>query len=335
MKTAMRIMGLALTALCAGCLAPGTRKTAAAAPETRKTAAAATETGTVVSADRPPCSTSMEGIDAGSFQMGDASGDGWDAELPVHTVVVGAFCMDKTEVPWRLWQDVCNWGATQGYDLSDVGRGKAENHPVYSVNWYDSVKWCNARSQREGLTPCYRTRDGAVYQTGEQTDILCEWMADGYRLPTEAEWEKAARGGRACQRFPGGDTIQHSQANYVSSPDVRYDVSPTRECHPTYATDWPYTSPVGAFPANGYGLHDMSGNVWEWCWDRFGPYASDRVTDPRGASAPTGPGGYRVVRGGGWIHAARYARVAGRNFDWPDVRNGNIGFRTVRRWAYK
>jgi len=269
-------------------------------------------------------------IPAGSFQMGDNLGDGWSAEMPVHTVYVSAFYMDKTEVTWSKWQEVRAWAAANGYDIGTVGAGKAADHPVHSVNWYDCVKWLNARSQKEGRTPCYR-RGGAVYKVEEHDDVTCDWSAVGYRLPTEAEWEKAARGGLSGRRFPWGDTIDHSRANYYGYPsgytyDQGYAGYDTR-----YTTGgYPYTSPAGAFAANGYGLYDMAGNVWEWCWDWFDDYPSGSVNNPRGLSAAsTYWGSRRVLRGGGWADYADRCRSAHRTYDYPADRHYIFGFRAV------
>ena len=136
----------------------------------------------------------MVQIPAGNFQMGNAlsaSGDGSSSELPVHTVYVSAFYMDRYEVTKQLWDDVRAWGLSNGYTDLPVGSGKAASHPVQSITWYSMVKWCNARSQKDGLTPVYCTNDAqtVIYKTGnwDVTNAQVKWSANGYRLPTEAE----------------------------------------------------------------------------------------------------------------------------------------------------
>jgi formylglycine-generating enzyme required for sulfatase activity len=267
----------------------------------------------------------MVNIPAGSFQMGDSL-DGSSYALPVHTVYVSAFAMDKYPVTKALWDDVYNWASTHGYSFERGAQGKAANHPAHSMTWYDALKWCNARSEKEGRTPAYYTDAGLSNRyRSEQVAPYVNWSS-GYRLPTEAEWEKAARGGASGQRFPWGNTITHSQANYYSSTSYAYDTSPTRGYHPSFqAGGMPHTSPVDYFAPNSYGLYDMAGNVWQWCWDRYGSYSSGAQTDPRGPSS----GSSRVIRGGCWIGTAVHCRSAQRYDFGPSFRDGGIGFRLV------
>jgi formylglycine-generating enzyme required for sulfatase activity len=282
----------------------------------------------ITASGTPPVPAGFALIPAGSFDMGNAlsaSGDGYSWELPVHTVSVSAFYMEQNLVTKAQWDVVYTWALTNGYSFDNAGSGKAFNHPVQSVSWYDCVKWCNARSEKEGLVPSY-TVSGSVYRTGQNSPV-CNMNASGYRLPTEAEWEKAARGGLSGKRFPWGDTITHSQANYFSSSSYSYDVSPTRGYNPTYGTGaTPYTSPVGSFAANGYGLYDMAGNVLEWCWDWNGAYGSGAVSDPTGPAS----GSYRVYRGGRWYSNAYDCRVASRYNCDPTYSGNSVGFRCAR-----
>ncbi|MEI7903755.1 MAG: SUMF1/EgtB/PvdO family nonheme iron enzyme [bacterium] len=218
-----------------------------------------------------------------------------------YSLTVEAFYMDATEVTKAMWEEVRTWGATHGYADLPAGSGKASDHPVQTVSWFDCVKWCNARSQKEGKAPCYNLSDWS-----------CNFSANGYRLPTYTEWEYAARGGLSGNRFPWGDIIDHTRANYRGVPadfwyDQGYQGFDTR-----YVTDGPpYTSPAGAFAANGYGLYDMAGNVWEWC--------------------DLSSGSYRYTRGSSWNNTAYYARC--RDGFWYDqgYASDDIGFRTVCR----
>jgi formylglycine-generating enzyme required for sulfatase activity len=285
-----------------------------------------------VTADDSGAPSGMALIPAGSFTMGDNL-DGDSYALPLHTVYVSAFYMDKYDVTKALWDDVYNWAITHGYSFEYGAQGKASNHPAQSMTWYDAVKWCNARSEKEGKTPAYYTDAGLSvrYRSG-QVAAYVNWSS-GYRLPTEAEWEKAARGGASGQRFPWGNTISWSQANYYAYPayplsvgGYAYDVNPTSGYHPTFATgSYPYTSPVDYFAPNGYGLYDMAGNVWQWCWDWSGSYSSASQTDPRGPAS----GSYRVIRGGCWVSNAFFCRSADRDGYYPTHRGYDLGFRSV------
>lgn len=267
-------------------------------------------------------------VPAGSFTMGASGGDG-DSDAPAITVTVSPFFLQETETTLAQWQEVRTWAVLNGYNDLATGAGEGPDHPVHSVSWFDVVKWCNARSEREGLTPCYSVA-GAVMRTGTTTPEV-NWSANGYRLPTEAEWEKAARGGVSGKRFASGDdTITHTSGNYQSSVAYAYDVSPTRGFHPDHNDgSAPYTSPVGSFAANPYGFVDLAGNVVEFCWDLydgdFYTFNSDR-TDPKGPAA----GSDRVVRGGGWNSFAEACRNSHRARIDPSVASPEQGFRVAR-----
>ncbi len=293
-----------------------------------------------VTAEESSAPAGMALIPAGKFTMGNSMdpGEGGSEEMPQHAVHVSAFYMDRHEVTRALWDEVKAWKAGNGYSYEHAGSGKAAHHPVQTVNWRDCAKWCNARSEKEGLTPCYYNEPGltTLYKTGKAAPYP-KWDASGYRLPTEAEWEKAARGGAGRHRFPWNDTddITQSRANYCSywsesGPYYSYDLNPTNGYHPTFATNgFPYTSPVGYFEANGYGLHDMAGNVWEWCWDWYSAayYNSSPATDPRGPDS----GSYRVLRGGSWVNRAIHCRCADRFINDSTGAYNYNGFRCVRR----
>jgi formylglycine-generating enzyme required for sulfatase activity len=272
-------------------------------------------------------------IPAGSFMMGDTL-DGESDAIPIN-VYVSASYMDTNLVSYSQWQSVYSYATSHGYGFDYVGSGKTADNPVQTVDWYDCVKWCNARSQQAGLTPVYYTDAGLTqaYTNGELTPYV-NWSANGYRLPTEAEWEKAARGGLSGQRFPWGDTISESQANYYGCTSCySYDLGPNGyNAIGNYPATSPGTSPVGSFARNGYGLYDMAGNVREWCWDCYAapPYPSGSPylggTNPTGATI----GSDRVLRGGVWSSIAGGARCAGRGLGIPGYADVGYGFRCMR-----
>jgi formylglycine-generating enzyme required for sulfatase activity len=284
-------------------------KAAAAEHAEREKAAAAERRVKLISEGKLVCDSEGRAlylIPRGTFQMGFERGH--YSEKPVHSVNVGAFFMGETEVTYGDWKSVTEWAKGHGYEFSNSGAGPSDKHPVTGVNWYDAVKWCNAKSEREGLSLCYSLA-GGVYRRGEEKGVICKWDADGYRLPTEAEWEKAARGGLTGKQFPNGDTLEKSDANFNGSGTVE----------------------VGKYPANGYGLRDMAGNVREWCWDWYFMefYRGNHGDNPKASYNEWCTS--RVNRGASWNSGgADGCRSSFRFSDNPNDRGDRIGFRLAR-----
>ena len=268
----------------------------------------------------------MTYIAGGPFQMGDNL-DGESDAQPIHNVQVDAFFMDINDVSGALWLPVRQWGADNGYTDLSGGSYTAPSHPVHNIAWYEAVKWCNARSEKDGLTPAYYTDAtlSQVYRTGSLniSNSCVNWSATGYRLPTEAEWEKAARGGLLGKRYPWGDTIGGSNANYLGSGDP-YD-NGTTPCGYYNGSQ----TPAGPDMANGPGLYDMAGNAWQWCWDW---YDSAAYLRPDAGTNPHGPpsGGNSVLRGGSGFDSTNYLACAHRYDGTPSNLFSDVGFRCVR-----
>ncbi|MBN2550418.1 MAG: SUMF1/EgtB/PvdO family nonheme iron enzyme, partial [Anaerolineales bacterium] len=240
------------------------------------------------SAELPTTLTDEKGVPmalvpAGEFQMG--SEDGADDEKPVHTVYLDAFYMDIYEVTNAQYEKCVQAGACSSPVFSKSStrtsyywNANYADYPVININW-------------------------------EQARVFCEeWR--GARLPTEAEWEKAARGGLESKLYPWGDEAPVCQKGAASGANF---ISCTSDD----------TEPVGSYSANGYGLFDMAGNVLEWVWDWYGAYSSASSSNPQGSNSGT----YRVLRGGGWGHKSYGMRVALRGSYNPGVRGNFVGFR--------
>ena len=228
-------------------------------------------------------------VEGGTYRMGSEDGD-FD-ERPVRRVALSSFYISQTEITQAQWESVME---------SNPSRFRGDERPVERVTWFEALRFCNAISKEEQLDTCY------VF-LGD--NVIWNIHADGYRLPTEAEWEYAARGGLLNRgySYSGGN-----DANTVAWFSYPYAKSTYRVAKKT---------------ANELGLYDMNGNVWEWCWDKFGTYPSSPQADPQGPVR----GEYRVLRGGGWRSLSYVLSCTNRCFYLPTNRAETVGFRCVRQ----
>jgi len=235
-------------------------------------------------------SPEMVTVEGGTFIMG--SDEAGERERPAHTVTVSSFLMSASEVTQNMWDGLMD---------ENPSRLKGESLPVERVTWLMAVEFCNRLSLKEGLEPVYIINDGGV---------SVDWNKNGYRLPTEAEWEFAAKGGNKSGGFQyaGSDSIDEVAWHKENS---RFKTHPVKEKKP-----------------NELGLFDMSGNVYEWCWDWFGEsyFADSPDEDPKGPET----GERKILRGGCWYSEAKHSVIGARVHADPNGQGANVGFRLCR-----
>ena len=249
-------------------------------------------------------------VKGGNFLMGNENGRA--DEKPQHRVCVDSFYISKYEVTQKEWQAVME---------NNPSYFVGENHPVEKVNWYDAIEFCNAYSKMKNMEPCYKIdRDTKDEMNLSRKDkyrwtVTCDWNANGYRLPTEAEWEYAAGGGNKKSNtiFSGSNNINEvawflNNAGDESSPDHG-------------------PRDVGLKKPNALGIYDMTGNVWEWCWDWYGSYDKKKLNNPRGIPYGT----EKIRRGGSWHVKIKRSTITTRNFRSPGHRSTHYGIRLVRQ----
>ncbi|MDR0443695.1 MAG: formylglycine-generating enzyme family protein [Treponema sp.] len=260
-----------------------------------------------------PLPITMIAISGGGFSMGSPADEaGHNIDETEHQVILSTFHMSKYPVTQTQYTSVM--GSNPSYFASGSDAG---NRPVEQVTWYDAIEFCNRLSEMEGLTPVYAITERTPRTGNPVIDaaVTPTWTNNGYRLPTEAQWEFACRGGTVTP-FNTGNNITTSQANYDGN--YPFNNNPAGVYRKT-------TTAADSFPPNAHGLHDMNGNVWEWCWDWYGSYPEVTQTDPVGAPSGT----LRVLRGGSWDFSAVPLRSAFRHSYAPSGRNIDIGFRLV------
>jgi len=298
-------------------------------------------TVSILAACSPP-PQNMVFVEGGAFEMGNTFEGGDEDERPVHEVELGDYMIGKTEVTVGQFREFIE--ATGYVTTAELGEGASvfigkkvekradaswrnvyyeqdDRHPVVCVSWYDAVEYCNWLSEKEGLSVCYE---------GKGDSVLCDFDANGYRLPTEAEWEYAARSRGKRVKYAWGDGDPYIDGEPAGNTR---DESARREWQieniwEGYDDGYSRTAPAASFAANELGVHDISGSVYEWCWDWYGEdyYEAGPVRNPKGAASGT----MRACRDAGFACAVRHECVASRGLAVPSMSFSWGGFRIAR-----
>ena len=272
------------------------------------------EESTTGSTDNDPVAGEMVTVQGGTYDLVDTS----EQLVDTITVTVSNFSIGKYEVTQKEWEDIM--GSNPSFDSTSVV-GFGDNYPVYNTSWFNILVYCNERSILEDLTPCYTINSSTdpddwgvipIYSSdptfASWNAVTCDWSANGYRLPTEAEWEYAARGG----------------VNWTD--DYTYSGSNTIDDVACYNGNSDSIQLIGTKLPNQLGIYDMTGNLYEYCWDWYAYYTED-ATDPTGAPS----GDMRIVRGGSWMSMDTNCVVDGRYREYPNSVFDYNGFRVVTR----
>jgi Uncharacterized conserved protein len=312
------------------------RSSVVIAPKNLKLKAAVKPADSKPAAEPVPDTTGMVLIPGGTFLMGtnDKEGFAADGEGPVHSVTVNSFYMDETAVTNEQFgrfiaatgyvteAQKFGWSYVFHLFVSEAEAAKVKTVPQTAPWWYpvEGADWNHPEGPDSTIEG--REEHPVIHVSWNDAMAYCEWA--GRRLPTEAEWEYAARGGLAQKRYPWGDELKQGGEHNCNIWQGKFPVK-------NHASDgYLGTAPAKSFRPNGYGLYNMAGNVWEWCSDWFSPayYQSGENDNPLGPR--TGEG--RVMRGGSYLCHSSYCnryRVAARSKNTPDSSTGNCGFRTV------
>jgi len=260
-------------------------------------------TATLTFTLRPVNAGEMVLVQGGSFMMGSEDGD--PDEEPVHQVELSSFYIGKYEVTQNEWNQVMSSNPSF---FTDNGL-----KPVENVKWSEAIRYCNLKSVQEGLEPCYyvngNPNPGNWPGEAEWDEVFCNWEKSGYRLPTEAEWEYASRGGLNNHNY------KYSGSNDINQ--VGWHLGNSNN----------HTNLIGLKNSNELGIYDMTGNVFEWVWDFYGPYTVNSVLNPSGPASGT----ERVIRGGSWDVPSDICYVSFRDCFGITFQDTSLGLRVVKK----